>query len=369
MQKSIVIASILKPVSDTRMYEKFAQTLSMNSKYKVIIVGFASKKIPIGEGITLVPLFQFSRLSVQRLLAQFRFFFFLTNTKPDLVIINTHELLGIAILAKYIYGIKVIYDVRENYFRNVAYGRSLPILIRWPLALAIRLTESFYSLFADFFFIAEAGYAKELPFIKSKFVVLENKVSKLVINKIPITRNPSDNKFLVCGTISEEYGIFEAIDFVSKLRTRIPEASLKIVGYCANGRLWKKIAKRIAGLEYVAVIGGDELVPHEIVLHSMAETNYILMPYGNLPQIRHCFPTKIFEAVALNCPILISYGEIWNNFITNYSAGLLVDFHQVIPIEVIHEARSHQFYPHSTPDTIYWETQENLLQKAVIKLF
>jgi hypothetical protein len=93
------------------------------------------------------------------------------------------------------------------------------------------------------------------------------------------------------------------------------------------------------------------------------------MPYGNLPQIRHCFPTKIFEAVALNCPILISYGEIWNNFITNYSAGLLVDFRQDIPIEVIHEARSHQFYPHSTPDTIYWETQENLLQEAVIKLF
>jgi glycosyltransferase involved in cell wall biosynthesis len=320
------------------------------------------------SAVCFAPLFQFPRFSIQRILSPLKFFLFLKKTKPDLVIINTYELLAVTILAKYLFGLKVIYDVRENYYRNVAYGKSFPQIIRWSLAIAVRFTELFYSLFVDFFFLAEAGYAQELRFVRNRFIVLENRVSKSAISKIPITRIDPGNKFLFSGTISMENGIFEAIDFVSKLRNAFPDASLRIAGYCANGRIWKKVLQKIAGLEYVTFIGGNEFVSHEIILQEIGQANYILMPYKNLPQIRNCFPTKIFEAVALSCPILISNGKTWNTFITNNNAGLLVDFKQDIPEEIIKRARSHQFYCSSTQEIIYWETQENPLMESIMKL-
>jgi hypothetical protein len=42
----VVIASILKPIDDSRMYEKFGLSLEQANEYEINIIGFASKNIP-----------------------------------------------------------------------------------------------------------------------------------------------------------------------------------------------------------------------------------------------------------------------------------------------------------------------------------
>ncbi len=42
----VVIVSLLKPIDDSRMYEKFGLTLEQANEYEINIIGFTSKNIP-----------------------------------------------------------------------------------------------------------------------------------------------------------------------------------------------------------------------------------------------------------------------------------------------------------------------------------
>src|SRR5687768_10146092 len=96
--RTIVIASVLKPVNDTRMFEKMGITLSNTKSYKVHIIGFAPPSIP-ATSIKLHPLKPFKRLSFDRLLAPWKVLRKVLSLKPSLLIITTHELLVPAIIA------------------------------------------------------------------------------------------------------------------------------------------------------------------------------------------------------------------------------------------------------------------------------
>ena len=116
----IVLASILKPVDDTRMYEKVGISLSQTKKYAINIIGFwTKKKLKTNEAFTIFPAFSFERLAFRRLLAPWMCLKKYIKVKPKLIIFNTHELLIVTIIYKIIFGGKIIYDVQENYYRNI----------------------------------------------------------------------------------------------------------------------------------------------------------------------------------------------------------------------------------------------------------
>ena len=58
----LVIASVLKPVDDVRMYKKFGKSLARTGKYAVNIVGFQTQATLDDAAIRFHPLFGFSRL-------------------------------------------------------------------------------------------------------------------------------------------------------------------------------------------------------------------------------------------------------------------------------------------------------------------
>ena len=70
----VVIASVLKPIDDTRMLEKFGRSFAETNKYAINIIGIESKNTPAFEHIDFEPLKSFPRLSITRLLAQWKVF-------------------------------------------------------------------------------------------------------------------------------------------------------------------------------------------------------------------------------------------------------------------------------------------------------
>ena len=121
MKKTIVIASVLKPVDDTRMFEKFGISLSDSGNYKVVIIGYPSIVKPAYPNIDFIPLNPFKRLSIGRILAPFQVYSKLYKVKHDILIVNTHELLIVALLNRIIFGGKIVYDIQENYYRNILF--------------------------------------------------------------------------------------------------------------------------------------------------------------------------------------------------------------------------------------------------------
>ncbi len=147
----LVIASILKPVDDTRMYEKFAKTLVQTKKYEINIIGFWSKKSPAISNIIQHPIFKFKRLSIRRWFASILYYRVLIKLKPAILIVTTHELLPASIVYKAFYPSRVIYDVRENYYRNIKYLNTYPAIVKDLLAIWVRCKETLAARFIDHF--------------------------------------------------------------------------------------------------------------------------------------------------------------------------------------------------------------------------
>ena len=93
-KRRIVLASILKPVDDTRMFEKMAVSLARVNEYEIFVIGFPTKEPKvISQNITQIPLKKFNRLSIGRLLAPLKVLNYIYKVKPEVLMVNTHELL------------------------------------------------------------------------------------------------------------------------------------------------------------------------------------------------------------------------------------------------------------------------------------
>src|SRR5690606_9831177 len=94
----ILISSVLKPVNDTRMFEKFAQSLIKLPGNEVHIAGFWANAISNSPEIIFHPIFSFPRLSLGRMAAQWKYYKLLRELKPEVIIANTFELLPVTLL-------------------------------------------------------------------------------------------------------------------------------------------------------------------------------------------------------------------------------------------------------------------------------
>src|SRR5690606_42149493 len=93
----IVIASVLKPVTEPRAYHKLALSLRETNKYRINIIGFCSKKKPDLEDLRFTSVFCRPRTHPSRILAPFRFIREVFRYRPELVIVTTYELLPMAL--------------------------------------------------------------------------------------------------------------------------------------------------------------------------------------------------------------------------------------------------------------------------------
>ena len=230
----IVIASLLKPVDDTRMFEKFACSLSKSMDYDISIVGFRSHNYVKHNHIRFFPLFNFKRTSIKRLFAPYKYFKLLIKVKPEVIIVNSIDLQLVTYTYKILFGAKIIYDIRENYYRNIRYTDTYPWLTRFPIAAGVRALEWISRLFVTHYILAEKNYAKEFSFAKGKSTVIENKYKKTLQHTSKNTKEGNSINLLYSGTIAESHGIFEAIDLVEMLNEIEKKFELTIIGHCAN---------------------------------------------------------------------------------------------------------------------------------------
>lgn len=362
-KKVIAIISVLKPVDDTRNYEKVARSISNTNKYETNIIGFSTKKIPSNSNITFYPIFNFNRISLGRSLAQIKIFSLLLKLKPELIIVTCAELLIVSILYKILFGCKIIYDMQENYHRNIRYSGAYPHILKHPIAWLISTLEWLSSPFIDKCFLAENIYAQQLRRCKNKSVVIENKA---VIPSALINSNKTKNQnivFVYSGTISEHYGIFDAVDFIIHLKSKLDNVRLVIIGYAAQPKIHHKLMKITEGLDYIKIIGGDELVPHDQILIEMHSASFCLLPYQENKSVYGRIPTKLYECLSMEIPVIINPNGAWDALIKQNNAGINFNFQSSDPFPI--DLLDGEFYGNNMASNYSWNSIEPLLLEAV----
>ncbi|MDO7883754.1 glycosyltransferase [Hymenobacter cheonanensis] len=377
----ILLASVLKPIDDTRMLGKFAYTLAAAGA-RVAVAGRASAASPPAtENISQHVIFQGQRLSLARLAAQGRYWRLLGQLRPALVVVHAPELLPLTLLWWALgRDRQFIYDIRENYALNVGTQHVYQGATKRLLAAGLRWVEGLAARQAAAVLLAEASYADELPFVQalpaSRVLLLENKYQPAPGERLPRQVRPlpaADEpiKLLYSGTISELNGVREALALAHNLSSSWPGAAeLTIIGFCQQpgllGQLQVLIEQLAASSRLAVTLAtGAEPVPHARIVAAMHQAHFGLLAYRPHPSTWRCRPTKLFEYLAHGLPVLTPDNPLWTSLMQAHGAGLVVDFAAApaAAAAVVAALPTAHFYPAGVPtEAVLWASEGKKLR-------
>ncbi|MDN3670745.1 glycosyltransferase [Echinicola jeungdonensis] len=362
----VVIASVLKPVTDTRAFYKLAISLRETNKYQINIIGFLRKNPPKLSNIEFTAIFGRHRLHPLRLLAPFIFFLKLKNYKPDLVIVTTYELLWPSILAKVLFGNKLIYDLQENYSKNVNFHQTLPILFRRLVVKGIQIMEKSSQPYVDHYFFAEECYIKEFPQIKN-WTLLENKYQGKPVQSAPISLARKESlQFLISGTLTPAYGIENAFYWFKELAKENPSYQLHVIGHVPLKDFKNELEKLGQNHNQIHLRLAQRPVPYPDIKKQLLNADILLLPYLQSPAIMPKIPTKLYEALALNIPVLTTKNPRWEKLLDRYKAGIGIDFSNPKNAKNDLDRLINQpLYTHLPGKEVTWASEEEKLIQVV----
>ena len=363
-KKKIAIASVLKPADDVRAFEKMAMTL-VKAGYEVYLIGMPATTRVSPPGIHFLELAPFHRLHFKRLLAPLVIGQKIRKVRPEVLIVNTHELLVVNFLNRILFGVATVYDVQENYYRNILWTSAFPGWMRRPIAWAVRLKERVFAPWVNRVIFAEKCYASELKFMSGKAVVVENK------SLLPpdFRRVPKAGKTVLAftGTLGESTGVFDAIRLTDLLHEKDPSVELEIIGFCPRPNVLKRLQKMCGERPYISMEAGPMQVGHERIVDLLQRAHFGIISYPPSPHTSGRIPTKLFEYVSARLPILICNHGPWVELTARVSAAIPLDFENLDGASILDKMKHTQFYT-SEVDWAFWRNDEQKLLDLVASL-
>jgi hypothetical protein len=268
------------------------------------------------------------------------------------------------VLARLFLRTKIIYDIQENYFRNLIYTSAYPGLIRAVLAAYVRGKENVASFFFNHFFLAEKAYAQEFFFTRHRHTVLENKLKKPLINVPSGKIGNQPIALLFSGTLAESTGIFLAIELAIKLHAMDSSVSLTIIGYCAKKKLLEKIRNTIEPYKFIQLIGGDTLVPHVQIIEAIKSSTAGIISYPFNKSTYNSNPTKLYEYLGYRLPIVLIKHPGWASLCKEFNAAVEFDPKHIHAAEIIVDLRNTRFYS-TEPLNVYWESEHAKMVRVI----
>ncbi|QNL20623.1 hypothetical protein HZR84_01195 [Hyphobacterium sp. CCMP332] len=352
-KKKVLIASVLKPVNEPRMYKKLGLSLAEFPNLDVHIAGFSSNNKQSDNKISFHPIFNFKRISLGRMQSNYKFLALLNRIKPEILIVNTFELLNSAIKYKKNNDCFLIYDIRENHSLNVSRLGIYPFPLNHLLATYIRNIELKASRQIDHFFLAEKCYLDELPFIGPKHTVLENKYQGEKIRRNIF--NPDNIRFAFTGTAHHSTGIFKAINFVDSINKLGQKAQLNLCIHATKEDVYSRLNK----ISYPWLSGEIKSNPvdnYEII-EVYKRSDVLLAPYHVNEQNRNKFPTKLYDALANGIPMIISENNYWKKNCNPKAPLIHFDFNSSPDTSVI-EAIKLKIHSDFKDESALWNSEK-----------
>ncbi|WP_143961078.1 glycosyltransferase [Litoribacter populi] len=353
--KKVIIASVLKPVNDTRAFHKLALSLRETNKYHVNIIGFFAKNTPNEPNIVFTTLQHNHRLHYTRLTASLRFINFVKSYKPDLVVVTTYELLPAAVYLKKRMGFKLIYDVQENYSLNIKSNKTLPSWLGRILGGSVGYLEEKAFSSIDHFVLAERSYKLELG-LRDNYTILENKTTIQPVKVSPFKLTSGQAlTFVIYGTLTPVYGVEEAIDWFLNLSQHEPLFRLTIVGHVPLKSFHQTILEKVEGNVNIHHNLSSTPISYPQILTTASMADVVLLPYQQIASIRYKIPTKLYESLALGKPIIHSPNALWKDISAPYTASLELDFlNPPSSLDFLRQLHAHTFYQNSPGESISW---------------
>lgn len=363
----ILIASSLKPAKDTRAWGKLGLSLRETGQFSLSFMGFSQFPLENCEDEKYYVSISDFHSAWARISSQVRFLGVLLKERPKILICCTYEYLPIASFFKGILGFKLVYDVQENYVKNLDLNPSLSLAKKANRARIIQTMEGVSGI--DLYLLAEKCYANEMP-EKSPFLVLENKFAGKTAAINPIRFGKKQGyAFLVSGTLTPAFGTLEAVRWFSEILKEFPASTFKIIGHCPIASFKVELEKACENIAQIQLKVAAFPIPHEEIIAAYPTVDFAILPYQNKEAIKEKMPTKLFEAAALGVPVLISANEKWLDFLSPFSGGFPIDFFDLTHAsQQFNSALGQEYFTKIPGESMLWKSQQNEFIAAIHSL-
>lgn len=240
------------------------------------------------------------------------------KARPRLVFFHDPELMPWAALLR-VFGIRVIYDVHEDYPAAFLRNERLPASLRRPLSILVGLLEKFLARCFNGIIAVTPDIAARFP--RHKTVVVNNSpiLDELVPSRdVPIRGRPLH--FAYVGTINEDRNAMAMVRCVDQVEG--DNVRLRMAGPVTTPGLLPRLEAE-AGWSKVVY---DPWLSRDGVRELLNDCRVGLLL---IKPIRRddmtCMPIKMCEYMAASIPIIASDFPLWRQIIEGERAGLVVD--------------------------------------------
>jgi glycosyltransferase involved in cell wall biosynthesis len=239
------------------------------------------------------------------------------KARPDIAHFHDPELLPWSILLKF-FGIKVIYDVHEDYPQVVLHNTNIPRFVRLVLSKLVRFMEWLSMFFVD-------GIVTVTPKINGKFAgansIMVRNFPDISEFKVQADTPMVDRakEFVYLGTISRNRNIIGMINAVEQLKSS--EVALRLAGpfHFKDDEILARSLTGWQGVHYEGIVNRERVMQ---ILTSSRAGLVVLRPIAHEME---SYPIKLFEYMAAGLPIISSNFPIWRQIVEETNSGLLVN--------------------------------------------
>jgi glycosyltransferase involved in cell wall biosynthesis len=209
-------------------------------------------------------------------------------------------------------GKKVIYDIHEDYPREILYKPWIPKIIRNLVSLIFQIFENFYSKnFSGLVVVVPSLYDRFIK-INSNTIVASNFPLKSDISKL--THYYNNNPLVYVGALTPIRGILQ----ISKASNLIGK-KLLLCGTFLDIKFQNEILNNFHNVQYLGQNSKSE------VQAILQKSSIGLVTLLNTPNSYNSYPTKLFEYMAARIPIIASNFPNFKSFIEEAKCGICVD--------------------------------------------
>jgi glycosyltransferase involved in cell wall biosynthesis len=304
---------------DVRIFYKEAKTLTC-AGFDVTLIAQHNTNETI-DGIRIIALPKIENRIYRMLMLTLRAFWTALKLKADIYHLHDPELLPVGMLLKLIKGKKVIYDVHEDYSKQMLFKLYLPKIIRKEIAFLVGMIESYSSKLLDAIITATDDILKN--FSRHKRVLSVKNFP--IVSNFPIEEENEEREkgvfsLIYIGGLEKIRGITQIIEALAVFKSDDP-LRLVLCGdfYPAN---FERKVRSLEGFKKVEYLGwvAPRDIPNLLKKHDVGivclhpTTNYVTS-----------LPLKLFEYMAAGLPVIASNFPLWKEIVEGNGCGICVD--------------------------------------------
>lgn len=349
------ITTVHKPFDD-RIFHRECKTLSKLG-YDVSVIAYHERDETVDD-VRIIALPKAKNRIHRILIITLKAFRLATKQKADIYHFHDPELLLVGILLKLLSRKKVIYDVHEDYSKQILSKSYLPKVVRKGVASLTKAIELLSTRFFDGLVTATDDILKKFSYHHGKSVSVRNFPILSYFPSANKNNKESQNSrvftLVYIGGLSKTRGVFEMVQSLQYITEPI---KLTLCGQFYPGNFETTISK-LKGFDRTEYLGWVE---HKKVSQLLSECDVGMVCLHPIPNYLTALPVKLFEYMAAGLPVIASNFQLLREIVEGNRCGICVN-----PLNPRDIAKATEFFM-KNPQTR--EEMGRNGRKAVLKMY